>query len=101
MAQNIRITITPDLERALNILRRSTTGTLNTTELIKLAVGELAQLKKPKISDPEEISPAEMDRIGARLFHEWAKEDNTLRDDNISPNAKLKPFVPEPYVSNR
>ena len=48
MAQNIRITITPDLERALQILRQSTLGTLNTTELIKMAVGSLAQIKKMK-----------------------------------------------------
>jgi len=102
MPQNIRITITPDLEKALNILRQSTTGTLNTTELIKLAVGELAQLKKSKITDiNEDITTKEMDKIGARLFYEWAKEDNTLDDNNISPNAELKPFIPERYVSNR
>ncbi len=101
MAQNIRITITPDLERALNILRQSTTGTLNTTELIKLAVGELAQLKKIRVSELDDITPQEMDKVGARLFYEWAKEDNTLEDDNISPHIKLKPFIPEPYVSNR
>ena len=102
MPQNIRITITPDLERALNILRQSTTGTLNTTELIKLAVGELAQLKRAKITGLHDaITPQEMDKISARLFYEWSKEDNTLDDDNISPNAKLKPFIPEPYVSNR
>lgn len=101
MAQNIRITITPDLENALNILRRSTTGTLNTTELIKLAVGELAQLKKMKITEPDDITPAEMNKIGTHLFYEWAKEDNTLKNDNISLNVKLKPFIPEPYVSNR
>ena len=101
MAQNIRITITPDLERALNILRRSTTGTLNTTELIKLAVGELAQLKKTKITESDDITPVEMDKIGAHLFYGWAKEDNTLGDDNISSSVKVKPFIPEPYVSNR
>ncbi|HWY79583.1 MAG TPA: hypothetical protein VNW29_04445 [Candidatus Sulfotelmatobacter sp.] len=102
MSQNIRITITPDLERALNILRQSTTGTLNTTELIKLAVGELAQLKKAKITDlHDEITPQEMDNLSAHLFYEWAKEDNTLDDDNISPNATVKPFIPELYVPNR
>ena len=102
MPQNIRITVTPDLEKALNILRQSTTGTLNTTELIKLAVGELAQLKRKKITEPDDdITPQEMDKISARLFYEWAKEDNTLNDDNISPNAKLRLFIPEPYVSNR
>ena len=99
MAQTIRLTITPDLEKAINILRRSTTGTLNTTELIKLAVGELAQLKRQQ--KPDEITPQEMDRLGSRLFYEWAKEDNTLNEDNISPNVKIKPFMPEPYVSNR
>lgn len=101
MAQHIRITITPDLENALNILRRSTTGTLNTTELIKLAVGELAQLKRARATESDEISPVEMNTIGARLFYEWAKEDNTLKDDNISSTVKIKAFVAEPYVSNR
>lgn len=101
MAQYIRISITPDLENALNILRKSTTGTLNTTELIKLAVGELAQIKKARTLGSEDITSAEMDKIGARLFYEWAKEDNTLTDDNISPSAKIKAFIAEPYVSNR
>jgi hypothetical protein len=90
MAHTIRLTITPDLEKAINILRRSTAGTLNTTELIKLAVGELAQLKKRQIVEPDEITPQEMDKIGARMFYEWAKEDKTLMEDNISPNAKIK-----------
>ena len=45
MAQTIRLTITPDLEKALLILHQSTLGTLNTTELIKMAVGGYAQLK--------------------------------------------------------
>ncbi|HEV2339930.1 MAG TPA: hypothetical protein VGT05_04195, partial [Patescibacteria group bacterium] len=71
MPQNIRITITPDLERALNILRQSTTGTLNTTELIKLAVGELAQLKKMKITEATDITHQEMNKIGAKLFYGW------------------------------
>jgi hypothetical protein len=101
MSQTIRLTITPDLEKALSILRNSTTGTLNTTELIKLAVGELAQLKKKHVIELNEITPQEMDRFGARLFFEWAKEDGTLNEDNISPTTKVKPFIPEPYVSNR
>ena len=102
MPQNIRITITPDLEKALNTLRQSTTGTLNTTELIKLAVGELAQLKRVKRTDfYDDVTPQEMDKISTSLFYEWAKEDNTLQDNNISPNVQLKPFIPEPYVSNR
>lgn len=46
MAQTICLTITPELETALSILRRSTSGTLNTTELIKLSVGELAQIQE-------------------------------------------------------
>ena len=45
MAQTIRITITPDVEKALQILRQSTLGTLNTTELIKLAIGSFAKIK--------------------------------------------------------
>lgn len=95
MTQSIRIT---DLENALNILRKSTTRTLNTTELIKLAVGVLAQLKKAKIA---ELNPAEMDNIGARLFYEWAKEDGSLDMDNIAEPEKLKPFTPKPYVRTR
>lgn len=100
MAQTIRLTITPDFERAINILRHSTTGTLNTTELIKLAVGELAQLKKKQVAQAEEITPQEMNRIGVRLFFEWAKEDKTLEENNIDPDIKIKPFTPEPYVSD-
>lgn len=79
MAHSIRITVTPDMEKALGILRQSTTGTLNTSELIKLAVGELAQLKKVK-----------MDKISARLFYEWAKEEGTLEVDNIAHPEKIK-----------
>lgn len=101
MAQTIRITVTPEFEKALNILRQSTMGTLNTTELIKMAVGELAQLKKEKKTEFDDITPQVMDKISARLFYEWAQEDGTLEDDNISSKVKLKPFVPKPYVSNR
>ena len=50
--------------------------------------------------EPDEIILQEMDKISARLFYEWAKEDKTLNEDNFSPDAKLKPFNPEPYVSN-
>jgi len=101
MAQTVRLTITPDLEKAIDILKHATTGTLNTTELIKLAVGELAQIKKRSLAQPEDITPQEMDKIGARLFFEWAKEDRTLHEDIISSHVKIKPFIPEPYVSNR
>ena len=100
MPQNIRITITPDLENALQVLRDSTHGTLNTTELIKMAIGSFANMKRTKISLSEnEIQ--EENLMAAYQFYQWAKEDGTLEDDNISPNAKLKPFVPEPYVPNR
>ena len=95
MTQTVRLTITPELENALQILHKSTSGTLNTTELIKLAIGELAQIKAA------EMTPEELDKVSARLFYEWAKEDGTLEVDNISPTAKLKPFVPEPYVPTR
>jgi len=102
MGQTIRLTVTPELEKALNILRSATSGTLNTTELIKLSVGELAQLKKnKKISVEDEITPEEMNLIGARQFYEWARSDGTLEADNISNNAKVKPFIPEPYVPDR
>ncbi len=100
MAQNIRITITPDLERALQILRQSTLGTLNTTELIKMAVGAFANSKKSEISlDEKELQ--EENRMSAYQFYQWAKEDGTLNDDNFSADAKLRPYMPEPYVSNR
>lgn len=98
MPQTIRITITPDVEKALQILRQSTLGTLNTTELIKMAVGGYAQMK---VAHDEDISPQEWDMMSARLFYQWAKDDGTLEVDNISPKAKLKPFVPKPYVPNR
>ena len=101
MAQTIRLTITPDLEKAITILRRSTTGILNTTELIKLAVGELAQLKKRQLVEPNEITPQETDKVGARLFFEWAKEDGSLNVDNIAHPEKLKPYSPKPYIRTR
>jgi hypothetical protein len=101
MTQTIRLTITPDLERAITILRRSTTGTLNTTELIKLAVGELAQLKKRQLVELDEVTPQEMDKVGARLFFEWAKEDGSLNVENIAHPEKLKPYSPKSYVRTR
>ncbi len=45
MAVNIRITITPEIEKALAKLRLITAGTLNTTELIKYAIGKAATLE--------------------------------------------------------
>ncbi|MGI8419827.1 MAG: hypothetical protein ACR2LN_04235 [Candidatus Levyibacteriota bacterium] len=98
MAQTIRLTLTPDLEKAINILRHSTTGTLNTTELIKLAVGELAQLKKRQLLKPNEMTLQEMDKVGARLFFEWAKEDGSLEVDNIAHPEKLKPYKAKEHV---
>lgn len=91
MAQTIRLTVTPDLEKALQILRQSTLGTLNTTELIKMAVGSFARMKN---STNQEVT--DMDRLAAHSFYQWAKEDGTLEVENISPKAKLKPFIPEP-----
>ncbi|MDO8497547.1 MAG: hypothetical protein Q7S61_03305 [bacterium] len=100
MAQTIRLTITPDLEKALQILQKSTLGTLNTTELIKMAIGGFARMKATdKVN--KDISLEEWDHTSARLFYEWAKEDGSLEVDNISPRAKLKPFIPDPYVPNR
>lgn len=101
MAQTVRLTITPDLENALQILHRSTMGTLNTTELIKMAIGGFAQVKQTEATEIPDISPKEMDAISTRSFYEWAKEDGTLHINNISPLAKLKPFTPEPYVPDR
>lgn len=108
MAQTVRLTITQDLEKALRILHESTMGTLNTTELIKMAIGEEAKRKEllaagitSKVEPHEDISPKEMDIFSAKLFYQWAKEDGSLEVDNISPDAKLKPFVSESYVPNR
>ena len=105
MSQTIRLTVTPDLEKALQILRQSTLGTLNTTELIKMAVGAFAQIKKADISSSQtsyikdsEITPNQLDTISSKLFHEWAKEDGTLEVNNIAHPDKLKPFIPKPYV---
>ena len=103
MPQTIRITITPDLEKALQVLRQSTLGTLNSTELIKMAVGGFAQIKRAQSSSsragiPLDMTPEEQDRLSTRLFYGWAKEDGSLYVDNIAEPKKLKPFVPEPYV---
>jgi len=97
MSQTIRITITPDLEKALQILRQSTLGTLNNTELIKMAIGGFAKMKASDKSG-QDISAQEWDLMSAKLFYDWAKEDGSLEVDNISPNAKLKSFVPKSYV---
>lgn len=98
MAQNIRITITPDVEKALQILRQSTLGTLNTTELIKMAIGGYAHIKKADISGSQKDEIKEIDTASSRLFYEWAKEDGSLEVDNIARPEKLKPFKPKPYV---
>lgn len=95
MAQNIRLTITPDIERALQILRQSTLGTLNTTELIKMAIGSLAQVKK---TEEAGMTSQEINAISARLFHDWARKDETIDVENIAHPEKLKPFFPKPYV---
>ena len=100
MAQTIRLTITPEIEKALQILRRATMGTLNTTALIKMAVGGFAKIKTANKED-QEMSPDELDTLSARLFYEWAKEDGTLDVDNIAHPEKLKPFIPKPYVRTR
>lgn len=95
MAQTVRLTITPDLENALRILEKSTLGTLNTTELIKMAIGGFAQLKKT------DITPGEMNMIASRSFYDWAKEDGTLAVDNIAEPEKLKPYKPKSHVRAR
>jgi len=97
MAQTIRLTITPDLEKALQILRQSTLGTLNTTELIKMAVGSFANKKKSEMKSAEnEVD--EISLVSAQQFYQWAKEDGTLDVDNIAHPEKLIPFTPKPYV---
>lgn len=98
MPQNIRITITPEIEEALHILRKDTLGTLNTTELIKLAIGTFAKMKKEKNND---MSTKELDTISSTLFYKWAKEDKSLDVENIAQPDKLKPFIPKQYVSAR
>lgn len=106
MSQTIRITITPEIEKALQILKKSTLGTLNTTELIKLSIGELARIKEKAITQKNKglidndlnLSADELDTVSSRLFHEWAKEDNILDLNNIAHPEKLKPFKPKTYV---
>lgn len=70
MAQSIRLTVTPNLEKALHILRQSTLGTLNTTELIKMAVGGFAQTKMTSNSALQEIN-----HLATHSVYQWAKED--------------------------
>lgn len=100
MAQTIRITITPDVEKALQILRQTTLGTLNTTELIKMAIGSFAKVKAVEVAN-KEMTAQELDLISARMFYDWAKEDGTLDVNNIAYPEKLKPFIPKPYVRTR
>jgi len=88
MPQTIRLTINTDLENALQILRRSTSGTLNTTELIKMAVGEFAQIKQAA------MSPSELDSISSQQFYNWAKNDGSANIGNIANSKKLKQFHP-------
>jgi len=76
MSQTIRLTITPDLEKALRVLKQSMFGTLNKTELIKMAVGGFARIKE------SEMSPAQMDKLAAQSFYKRAKEDGSLEEDN-------------------
>jgi len=94
MAQTIRLTVTPDLEKALQTLRQTTMGTLNTTELIKMAIGGFAQMKKADA----EMTPHEMDVMSSVLFQEWSKEEGIQDKNNIAHPEKLKPFTPKPYV---
>ena len=82
MAQTIRLTITPELEKALQILRKSTLGTLNATELIKMAVGGFARIKS------NNLDPDEMDALSSQLFYDWAKDDETLADMEYNPIAE-------------
>lgn len=89
MPQTIRLTINTDLENALQILRRSTSGTLNTTELIKMAVGEFAQIKNSS------MTPAELDSVSSQLFYNWAKNDGSMNINNIANPKKMKPFNPK------
>src|SRR3990170_5295064 len=99
MAQTIQITVTPDMEKALRVLRQKTMGKFNTAELIKMAVGSFAKIKKENTDT--DLTLEEMDYLAARSFYEWAKEDGTLEVDNIAHPEKLKPFVPKPYVRTR
>lgn len=86
MPQTVRLTITSELEKALAILHQSTLGTLNTTELIKLAIGELARIKE------KEMNPNQLDQLSAQLFATWAQEDGSQLVENIAQPEKLQPF---------
>ncbi len=102
MSQTIRLTVSPELEKALRILRQSTSGTLNTTELIKMAVGEFAQIKKANLLDNvKDMTPRDIDFISSRSFYEWAKKDGTLNTNNIAHPEQMKPFTPKAHVRTR
>jgi hypothetical protein len=67
-------------------------GTLNTTELIKMAVGSFAKMKS------SDSTPQELDVLSSQLFQQWSKDDKTQNINNIAHRDKLKPFTPKPYV---
>jgi hypothetical protein len=89
MAQTIRLTVTPDLEKALQILRESTLGVLNTTEIVKMAIGSFASMKN------EAANPHDMDKVSTQLFHDWSRDDETLNVNNIAHLNKLRPYIPK------
>jgi len=102
MAHTIRLTVSPELEKALQILRQSTSGTLNSTELIKMAIGEFAQIKKAHLPDrADNLTPDELDQLSALSFYKWAKEDYTLDVDNIAHPEKLKSYTVKSNVRTR
>ena len=94
MPQTIRLTITPDIQKALDVLRQSTMGTLNTTELIKMAVGGYAQDQGGDF----DLDANEESEIASQLFYQWAKEDMSLNVSNIKTPEKLKIYNPKKYV---
>ena len=57
MPQTVRITLNKDLEKSLNILRQYTSGSLNNTELIKLAIGSYARIKELEMNSYQKFKP--------------------------------------------
>ena len=79
MAQNVRISINNELEKSLEILRQATMGTLNTTELIKFAVGKAAAVEKNE--QDKDIITFSSER--EYLAHEFNKDALDKDFDNI------------------
>lgn len=80
MVQNVRISINNELEQSLDILRQATLGTLNTTELIKYAIGKAAAMEKNERNKKALVFSSEREYIA----HEMNKDVTEKDLDNIA-----------------